>query len=144
MQTSIVSYEYIDVYCTNRDIDKHEFVLKKDSYSYYMMNILDYLIGNTDRHWGNWGFFVDNTTNKLQGLYSLMDFNKSFLSYETIDGALCQTTKKKMTQREAATVAVKKIGLNMISEINEDWFSDKRIKEMFFKRLEILQTAVKL
>lgn len=22
---------------------------------YYMMNIVDYLVGNTDRHWGNWG-----------------------------------------------------------------------------------------
>jgi hypothetical protein len=64
---SIVPYEFVDIYCTNKGLDKLEFVLKKDSYSYYMMNILDYLIGNTDRHWGNWGLFVDNATNKLQG-----------------------------------------------------------------------------
>ena len=25
-----------------------------------MMNILDYLVGNTDRHWENWGLLVDN------------------------------------------------------------------------------------
>lgn len=142
LQTSIVSYEYIDVYCTNRDIDKLQFVLKKDSYSYYMMNILDYLIGNTDRHWGNWGFFVDNSTNKLQGLYSLMDFNKSFLSYDTVDGSVCQTADIKITQRDAAIEAVKNIGLNQISEINEDWFKDNKIKEMFFKRLEILKNEV--
>jgi len=139
LHTSIVSYEHIDLYCTNRDIDKLDFVLKKDSYSYYMMNILDYLIGNTDRHWGNWGFFVDNSTNKLKGLYSLMDFNKSFLSYDTVDGSVCQTTDKKITQRDAAIVAVKKIGLNQISEIPEDWFADVVIKEMFFKRLKILK-----
>ena len=141
-QTSIVSYEFVDIYCTNKGLDKLEFVLKKDSYSYYMMNILDYLIGNTDRHWGNWGFFVDNATNKLQGLYSLMDFNKSFLSYDTVNGAICQTTNKKITQREAAIEAVKKIGLNKISEIDEDWFQNEQTKEMFFKRIEILQNAI--
>lgn len=138
-KTSIVPYEFVNVYCTNRDKDTLEYVLKKDSYSYYMMNIIDYLIGNTDRHWGNWGFFADNDTNKLQGLYSLMDFNKSFLSYETVDGAKCQTTDRRITQREAAVEAVKKIGLNQIAEINPEWFSDKNECEMFFRRLDILK-----
>ena len=139
MQTSIVPYEFVDVYCTNHDIDKLEYVLKKDSYSYYMMNIIDYLIGNTDRHWGNWGFFVDNSTNKMQKLYSLMDFNKSFLSYDTVNGAKCQTTDKKITQREAAIEAVQKVGLNQISEIQKEWFTNKAECEMFFKRLDILK-----
>lgn len=143
VQKSIVPYEFIDVYCTNHNINKIDFVLKKDSYSYYMMNILDYLIGNTDRHWGNWGFFVDNETNKLQGLYPIMDFNKSFLSYNTIDGAFCQTTDRKLTQREAAVEAVGKIGLNKLSEINEEWFDDDNIKNMFFHRLDILQNSRK-
>ena len=140
-ERSIVPYEFIDVYCTNKNMDKLEFVLKKDSYSYYMMNIIDYLIGNTDRHWGNWGFFTDNSTNKLKGLYSLMDFNKSFLSYDTLDGAQCQTANQRMTQCQAAIEAVEKIGLNQISEIHEDWFPNDKIKEMFFKRLDILQKA---
>ena len=139
---SIVPYEFIDIYCVNREINKLEFVLKKDSYAYYMMNIVDYLIGNTDRHWGNWGFFVDNNTNKLQGLYYLMDFNKSFLSYDNIDGALCQTTDRKITQREAAIEAVKKIGLNQIFEVQEEWFSDKKTKDMFMQRLDVLRNAV--
>ena len=139
---SIVPYEFIDIYCVNREINKLEFVLKKDSYAYYMMNIVDYLIGNTDRHWGNWGFFVDNNTNKLQGLYYLMDFNKSFLSYDNIDGALCQTADRKITQREAAIEAVEKIGLNQISEIQEEWFSDEKTKNMFMQRLDVLRNAV--
>ena len=42
--------EFIDIYCVNRDMDRMAFILKKDAYSYYMMNIIDYLIGNTDRH----------------------------------------------------------------------------------------------
>ena len=40
-----------------------------------MMNILDYLVGNTDRHWENWGLLVDNETNRPIRLHDLMDFN---------------------------------------------------------------------
>ena len=141
-QISIVPYQYIDVYCTNREIDKLKYVLKKDSYSYYMMNIIDYLIGNTDRHWGNWGFFVDNTTNKLLKLYPLMDFNKSFLSYETIDGAKCQTSNNGISQREAAIEAVKMVGLNQICEIEENWFKNDSEKNMFFKRMNVLKEFI--
>ena len=106
-----------------------------------MMNVIDYLVGNTDRHWGNWGFFVDNATNKLQALYPLMDFNKSFLAYDTVYGAKCQTTERRMTQQEAAIEAVKSVGLNQISEIPREWFPDKALREMFFSRLEILKNA---
>ena len=51
---SIAAIEYIDVYCANHETDTEQFVLKKDSYGFYMMNIIDYLVGNSDRHWGNW------------------------------------------------------------------------------------------
>ena len=121
------------------DIDKMEFVLKKDSYSYYMMNIIDYLIGNVDRHWGNWGFEIDNATNKLGSLYPLMDFNKAFLSYDTIEGAICQTTTIRMTQQQAAIEAVRIIGLNQIKEIDRSWFADEAQATMFFERLSVLK-----
>ena len=140
-ESSIVSSEYVDIYCQNHDINKMDFVLKKDAYSYYMMNIIDYLIGNVDRHWGNWGFIVDNKTNKLGKLYPLMDFNKAFLSYETIDGALCQTAERTISQRQAAIEAVKKIGLNQLKEVSRNWFSDEKIADMFFARLEVLKKA---
>ena len=142
-QRSIVPYEFVEVYCANHNKNSLEFVLRKDGYSYYMMNVIDYLTGNTDRHWGNWGFWVDNRTNRLQGLYPLMDFNKAFLAYDTIEGARCQTTDNVMTQQDAAIEAVKKIGLNQISEIKEEWFTDSAIREMFFKRLAVLQRYVR-
>ena len=40
---------------------------------------------------------------------------------------------------QAAIDAVKQIGLNQISEIQENWFYDESIKEMFFKRLDVLR-----
>lgn len=140
---SIVPFEYIAVYCNNMGRDKYEYVIKKDKYSYYMMNIIDYLIGNTDRHWGNWGFYSENSNNKLTKLYPLMDFNRAFTSYDTLDGAVCQTTEKRMTQKEAAVEAVKKIGLNQIKDVSESWFSDEQIKDMFFCRLDELKKAVR-
>lgn len=142
-EQSIVPMEFIEVYALNHDTDKYAIVAEKDSYNYYMMNIVDYLVGNTDRHWGNWGFFVNSDTNELGKLYPLMDFNKSFTAYGGIEGANCLTSRTAMTQKQAAIEAVSKIGLNQIAEIEEAWFYDLKIKEMFFKRLAVLKSAGK-
>ena len=60
-----------------------------------MMNILDYLVGNTDRHWENWGLLVDNETNQPIRLHDLMDFNRAFQQYDTPEGANCLTVGKR-------------------------------------------------
>ena len=139
---SIVSMEHIDIYCANHNIDANEFVLKKDAYSYYMMNIIDYLIGNSDRHWGNWGFWVDNETNKILQLYPLMDFNKAFTSFNSVEGGKCQTVRKSISQKEAALQAVKEIGLNQKSEIKKEWFKNEADYKMFEKRLAVLKNDI--
>lgn len=139
LDTSIVSMEAFDIYAMNHDIDKMEYILQLDGYSYYMMNIVDYLIGNTDRHWGNWGVLVDNKTNQPLRLHDLMDFNMAFHAYDTLEGANCLTTTEKKTQKEAAIEAVKQVGLNQIEEIQPEWFVNEAHKEMFFARLQLLQ-----
>ena len=138
---SLVSMEAVDVYCVNHGLDRDAFVLKKDAFAYHMMNLIDYLVGNTDRHWGNWGFLVSNDTNKLEKLYPLMDFNKSFLAYDTIDGARCQTSSRKLSQREAAIEAVRAVGLNQIVEIKPEWFEDAAQWQMFCRRLGVIKEA---
>ena len=140
-EKSIASIESFDVYCINHGIDREAYIQKTDGYAYHMMNIIDYIVGNTDRHWGNWGFLVDNQTNKPIRLHPLMDFNKSFLSYDTLDGARCQTNGKILSQREAAIEAVRTVGLNQIAEISPSWFDDDARREMFFKRLTLLKQA---
>lgn len=135
---SLVSMEAVDVYCVNHGLDRDAFVLEKDAYAFHMMNLIDYLVGNTDRHWGNWGFLVSNNTNRLEKLYPLMDFNKSFLAYDTIDGARCQTSSRKLSQREAAIEAVRAVGLNQIAEIKPEWFEDAAQWQMFCKRLAVV------
>lgn len=139
---SIVPMEYVEIFAANNDLDKIDLALKYDRYGYYMMNIVDYLVGNTDRHWGNWGFAVNNNDNSIIKLHALMDFNKAFNSYDTVDGAKCQTVLLNMSQKQAAVEAVKKVGLNQICEVARAWFDNDEIYEMFNKRLSVLKNAL--
>lgn len=140
---SIVAAEYVDIYAINNDISLMDIVLEKGYKAYYMMNIMDYLIGNNDRHWGNWGFWVDNKTNKIGSLYPLMDFNKAFKAYSNIEGAMCLPEGARITQKDAAISAVKRIGLNQIKEVEREWFDDIQNWKMFNQRLELLRAVDK-
>ena len=138
---SIVPFEFVSIFCLNHGLDAERFVLNKDAYSYHMMNVIDYLVGNSDRHWGNWGFTVDNRDNGLVGLHPLMDLNKAFTNYQTLDGGKCLTTQENMTQKEAAIRAVRAVGLNQKREVQKDWFKDGAQFEMFKLRLEVLKAV---
>jgi len=142
---SIVSKMAFDVFAVNNDLDTLEVCEQMDPVTYYGMNILDYLIGNTDRHPENWGFLIDNSTNQYVSLYPVMDFNQSFKAYDTLDGTICQTTRpRRLTQREAAIEAVKKIGLRQLREVSADIFGEfKEEALMFEQRLNELKRFVK-
>lgn len=141
---SMVSKMAFDIYACNHGLDTIEVCKKLDPVTYYGMNIIDYLTGNTDRHPENWGFLIDNQTNQCVSLYPLMDFNQSFLAYDTLEGANCQTVlPRKMTQREAAVEAVRHIGLRQIREMDMSRF-EAMIKEaeMFEQRLRELKKYI--
>ena len=138
---SIISKMAFDIYAVNHDLDTIEVCTKLDPITYYGMNILDYLVGNTDRHPENWGFLINNETNQYVSLYPIMDFNQSFLSYDNLEGANCQTAlPRRLTQREAALEAVERIGLRQIREIDLSKYSDMSQEcEMFRCRLAELK-----
>ena len=142
---SMVSKMAFEIYAQNHDLNVIEECLRLDQETYYGMNILDYLVGNIDRHPENWGFLVDNRINECVSLYPIMDFNQSFGSYDTLDGAGCQTVyPERKTQREAAVEAVKAVGFagHQMKEITGDFFADApEWKEMFFRRYEELKKA---
>lgn len=138
---SIVSAEYVEIFALNHDISLMDIVCEKSYKAYHMMNLIDYLIGNNDRHWGNWGFWVDNKTNKIGSLYPLMDFNRAFTAYDNMEGALCLPEGAKMSQKDAAIRAVKCVGLNQTKEIKQEWFEDAQVWEMFTQRLELLKAV---
>ena len=140
---SIVSKMAFDIYAGNHDLHTIEECKRIDSVTFYGMNILDYLVGNTDRHPENWGFLVDNKTNQCISLYPIMDLNQSFKNYDTIDGANCQTLFPEIkSQREAAIEAVRQVKLRQKKEIDPQIFDiAPEWKEMFFQRLAILKKA---
>ena len=116
------------------------FILDLDAKNYHMMNIVDYLVGNTDRHLGNWGVLEDNAVNRPLRLHDLMDFNQAFHAYDTLEGAECQTLFGECrTQKEAALQAVEKIGLNQVESVPSSVFEQlPQYKEMFLRRLAVL------
>lgn len=140
---SIASMEAFEIYCRNIDRDVKKYIMHLDRKNYYMMNIVDYLIGNTDRHWGNWGVLVKNSNNKPAKLHPLMDFNQAFHAYDTLEGANCQTGfGKKMNQMEAAIQGAKRVGLNQICQVDESIFSKlPQYYDMFLRRMDLLKKA---
>ena len=134
---SIVSKFAFDVYACNHDLDTVSICKKIDPVTYYGMNILDYLTGNTDRHPENWGFLIDNRTNTYISLYPVMDFNQCFRAYVDLEGANCLTVlPERMSQRQAALEAVRQIGLRQIREMDMGKFRGmEKEAEMFRKRL---------
>lgn len=145
---SITPMDALHVRLLNRGSDEEKYILRLDCKGYHMMNIVDYLVGNTDRHWGNWGVLIDNATNKPLRLHDLMDFNQAFHAYENLDGANClpaQILGRKMTQREAAVEAVQRIGLNQIRVVEADVFAHlPQYEAMFRQRLALLKEYDKL
>lgn len=141
---SLVTYAAYDVYCTNHDWNTLDKILELDAPSYYMMNILDYLVGNTDRHWENWGLLVDNETNQPIRLHDLMDFNRAFQQYDTPEGANCLTVgKRHLSQKDAAVEAVRNIGLNQVRQVEHTVFSKHPAwKATFEERLRVLRNAM--
>lgn len=76
-------------------------------------------------------------------MHLLMDFNKAFTAYDSLEGAPCLTTAKKQSRKEAAFEAVKKVGLNRKKEIGADRFPNQKTAKMFFERLKLLEGQVK-
>lgn len=88
---------------------------------------------------------IDNETNRWISLYPVMDFNQSFLSYNTIDGASCQPLfPAVVSQKDAAIDAVKHIDLRQICEVDMQMFGRFTAEaEMFERRLDELRKAIR-
>ena len=65
-------------------------LLKRFKYDYRVVDmlLLDYIMCNVDRHYGNFGFLINNDTNKIVGLAPVFDNNLSCVPYYTSDESL--------------------------------------------------------
>lgn len=162
---SIVPYRHFIAACKRKGIDDVDDIINKvkkiDATGYYTMNIMTYLIGNSDNHDGNWGFFRDNDTGKLLRIHSLFDFNCAFENYDKKDGGWCIPELKKIvmdesnelfyepdslskTLQEASLEAVNYVDIEMKHPIRKDYFLSDGDYEVFRTRCDELGIEVKL
>ena len=76
---SLIHAQSIRDWCAHSNRDFLLFVTEKFLTEFSNMCVCDYVFGNTDRHFENWGFLIDNDTNKIISFAPLYDHNQAFL-----------------------------------------------------------------
>lgn len=91
------------------------------------MCICDYVIANTDRHYNNFAFLINNSTNEIYSFAPLYDHNQSLIADESgtcIDDLLYEPTGKTFmeTVKEYAPYStVSFSGVGMSEQCKERW-----------------------
>ena len=75
-------WEDYEVYCAANNMDAYDIIKQNEAMTirFHTMNVADYILGNDDRHKGNFGLFVDQPSNTLQGFYPLLDHDHAFVA----------------------------------------------------------------
>lgn len=77
---SFVSAQEIKDYCNHIGISFDAFVFKQFETDFANMAVIDYILANTDRHFENWGFLIDNNTNEISSFSPLFDHNQALIA----------------------------------------------------------------
>ena len=94
---SIVTWNDYCENCEANGIDEYRLVSRLRLY--HEMQVADYILGNSDRHGDNWGFFMDNDSGELRGLHPLFDHDHAFSTEKDL---ISQTSREPMTLKDAA------------------------------------------
>lgn len=103
------------------------------------MLVVDYVLANTDRHSGNWGFYVNNDTGNVVGLHPLYDHNNSF--DETFNDEYRSVILPAMSMLSAAMIAQKdvKLPLEKLLSLDKQLFIECEADyDSFIKRVNRL------
>lgn len=79
---SMVNASEVRDWCNHCEKDFLSWVLEKFGEAFKKMCLVDYVIANTDRHFDNWGFMMDNETGALVSMIPLFDHNQSLIADE--------------------------------------------------------------
>ena len=136
---SSVDAEDVKLYMDRTGGNFLQFALNLDGDSVYRMCIVDYLISNMDRHFGNWGFYQDANTGELLGCRPLMDHNHAFdeRDMEDEEGGTSKIFPGK-TKKEAAILSMKCCPLEAIAPLSRSDFLTEEHYASFMKRAEEL------
>ena len=123
-------------YMENEDIQELFQESPETERKFHQMNVADYLVGNTDRHWGNWEFWYDDDRALRFG--KLMDFNHAFEAVQETKNLPYQSVyRRNVSQEEAALESFAKAGLDTAGWEKVDWkkywygeYVRKRVKRL--------------
>lgn len=132
-QLAMVPAEDVYSYCCRQDMDFMLFANKIDKVAIAKMNIVDYLLSNSDRHMMNWGFYQNNNTGELICCHPLYDHNNAF------DEELLWEDKNSLvwpdlSMKEAALKSLKICDFHFTKQIKNAYFVTEEHKESFIKK----------
>jgi hypothetical protein len=140
-QHSIVHAEEVDAKFTRDGKNLIDWVSRDPRFAndFHQMNVVDYLLENSDRHGQNWGFYMDNKTGDLIKLHPLYDHNNAFDSewLHTTDGgpSLLYQGKSKL---EVAKNSLRKCNLQLQGKIKRSEFVKNEHMQVFCDRMSKL------
>lgn len=153
--TGFVSYQQMEIRKVNVGIYKYidEKINIEELKKRYelVIDIIDYITYNNDRHSGNIGYLVDNDTNKIINYMPIFDFNYCFFNYETIKNGDFERAydKKRILEnlkeldKETKEKIIKTLEdhkqdlINIIDKYNTSY------REKFIDRMEFLINKIK-
>ena len=79
---SFVCAQEVKDYCSHIGIPFEKYIAEYFPEDFANMAVVDYVFANTDRHFENWGFLVDNETNEITSFAPLFDHNQALIADE--------------------------------------------------------------
>lgn len=133
--SSLVDSIEFDTWVSKKGLNFYDEAKRIDSEMFYKTVVVDYLISNSDRHGGNWGFYMNNKTGKIICMHPLFDHNNAFDSSFMRDknGGICQLIPGK-SQKEAALYAIKHCDFRSIKPVTKEMFFDNAMYLSFMDR----------
>lgn len=96
---AFVSFDEFGVFCEHYHLDPIATAMEISPQQYHEMQVIDYILNNSDRHGQNWGFYMDNASGKLAGMALHFDHDKAFNRNREI---MSLTSLIPVTMKEAA------------------------------------------
>lgn len=123
-EVSRLTYGEYRIYCENNGIDSLE-IFDSDYNEYFMkMAVVDYIIGNLDRHADNWGFYIDNSDGQILKPHPLFDHNLAFAEKANDSVMYSPANKFKMLDLAENGMKEYKIDIEKINDFSIERFYD--------------------
>ena len=133
-ERALVSASDIRDWCNHKGESFYAFLEKRFKKEFADMAVADYVTANTDRHFENWGFLVDNSTNEISAFSPLFDLNQSLIAdqFDSDIGKLVYEPTGKSFEESAAEYAALSgldfSGLHLPGKCRERWEAVKEAR----------------